>query len=277
MSYVYREPIMTTDANEITAPITRPFPNIWIGILWVIAFFGIQIVVTVIGAIVYGIAGGQMPDLEQGSDTLGFLRAFAVPLMWGIAASGLVTLIALYFYLWDELRSAVFHKVSAKSLVSRSGAIGLHNWSKLPLANTVIISGAVLFAVYLFNYLYGTYVIPDIDSQQQTTELINAVPKTPLNWALLFLAIAILPGITEELVFRGLLQNSIAHYMKPAYAIALSSGVFAAVHFQPAAFPALMSLGAAFGYIYHRTGSLRINILLHAFNNGLALILNQMG
>jgi uncharacterized protein len=62
----------------------------------------------------------------------------------------------------------------------------------------------------------------------------------------------------------------------PAWAaIALSAFVFAAVHMQPLAMPALMALGAAFGYIYHKTGSLRLTIILHMINNILALALTQ--
>jgi uncharacterized protein len=47
------------------------------------------------------------------------------------------------------------------------------------------------------------------------------------------------------------------------------------VHLQPYAIPGLMSLSIAFGYLYHRTGSLRTNIILHMANNAFALILTQ--
>ncbi len=274
---------MTIETATQTAPILRPFPSIWAGLLWLIAFFAIQFVVTIIAVAIYGMQGGQMPDLAQSSKTVGFLRTLAVPLMWGIAGSGVVTLFGLWLYLRRNISAGASPITGAVEDIefhsknkSRAAMIGLGHWSKLPLANTIVLAGAVLIAAYAFNFLYGTYIIPDIDSQIETTELIKAVPKNPLNWVLLFMAISILPGITEELVFRGLLQNSLAHLMPAGFAIALSSGIFAAVHMQLAAFPALMCLGAAYGYIYHKTGSLRINILLHALNNGAALLLSQV-
>jgi membrane protease YdiL (CAAX protease family) len=39
------------------------------------------------------------------------------------------------------------------------------------------------------------------------------------------------------------------------------------------AFPALMAMGAVFGILYHKTGSLRVNIVAHMINNGAALLL----
>jgi membrane protease YdiL (CAAX protease family) len=36
-----------------------------------------------------------------------------------------------------------------------------------------------------------------------------------------------------------------------------------------------MSLSIAFGYLYHRTRSLRTNIILHMANNAFALVMTQ--
>jgi membrane protease YdiL (CAAX protease family) len=270
---------MTTETVNTATAAQRRFPSVWTGLIWLVAFFGVQILVTIPVVITYGIVTGKMDDIASGTDTIGFLREFAVPFMWAIAASGAVTLMALWYYLVIspiKYTAPITGANNTAAPQSRADIIGLNTWGKLAFGNAAVICGAVLIAAYVFNFLYSTYVIPDINSQETTTILINSVPKTPLNWVLLFAAISILPGITEELVFRGLLQNSFAHHMNAGYAIALSSGIFAAVHLQPAAFPALMSLGAAFGYIYHKTGSMRINILLHAFNNGAALLLNQV-
>jgi len=58
--------------------------------------------------------------------------------------------------------------------------------------------------------------------------------------------------------------------------ILLSSFLFAVVHMQLYAIPGLMSLSIAFGYLYHRTGSLRTNIILHMANNAFALVVSQI-
>jgi membrane protease YdiL (CAAX protease family) len=82
--------------------------------------------------------------------------------------------------------------------------------------------------------------------------------------------------VVEELLFRGFLQNALAKYVPIWGAIFLSSFLFALVHGQPYAIPGLMSLSIAFGYLYHRTGSLRTNIILHMANNVFALLVSQV-
>ncbi len=79
--------------------------------------------------------------------------------------------------------------------------------------------------------------------------------------------------LTEELLFRGLLQKSLANRMPQYAAILIAAAIFGAIHLDFYAFPALFVMGAVFGYLYYRTGSLRVNILLHMLNNGAALAL----
>jgi membrane protease YdiL (CAAX protease family) len=89
--------------------------------------------------------------------------------------------------------------------------------------------------------------------------------------------IAIVAPVLEEILFRGYLQSALMHRMKPWLAILLASSLFGIVHMQPLAFPVLTVLGAVFGYLYYKTGSLKVNILLHVLNNGVAYILMATG
>jgi membrane protease YdiL (CAAX protease family) len=112
--------------------------------------------------------------------------------------------------------------------------------------------------------------------QEEMAKILASIPRTPLNIAAIFFAIAIAAPIVEELLFRGMLQNAIAKYVPFWAAILLSSFLFAVVHMQLYAIPGLMSLSIAFGYLYHRTGSLRTNIILHMANNAFALAVSQI-
>jgi hypothetical protein len=49
--------------------------------------------------------------------------------------------------------------------------------------------------------------------------------------------------------------------------------VFAALHFDPVRFPAVLLLGVAFGWLTWRTGSIWPSALAHAVNNGAAVAL----
>nr|WP_246156203.1 CPBP family intramembrane glutamic endopeptidase [Sphingorhabdus profundilacus] len=105
--------------------------------------------------------------------------------------------------------------------------------------------------------------------------MLASIPRTPVNIIAGFFAFAIAAPLVEELLFRGFLQNALTRFVPVWAAILLSSFAFALVHLQPYAIPGLMSLSIAFGYLYHRTGSLRTNILLHILNNTAALLLTQ--
>jgi hypothetical protein len=49
--------------------------------------------------------------------------------------------------------------------------------------------------------------------------------------------------------------------------------VFAALHFDPVRFPAVLLLGVAFGWLTWRTGSIWPSAVAHAVNNGAAVLL----
>jgi uncharacterized protein len=157
----------------------------------------------------------------------------------------------------------------------RAQRLGLTHFGHLSLSGTLGLAIIVVAAAFAFNMIYASYMIPGIGMQDEMMKLLASIPRTSVNILIGFLGIAVLAPVVEELLFRGLLQNALAHKMPIWAAITLSAFLFSLVHLQPYAIPALMSLGMAFGYLYHRTGSLRTNILLHMANNSAALILTQ--
>ena len=101
------------------------------------------------------------------------------------------------------------------------------------------------------------------------------------EFILAFVVIAILPGIGEELVFRGLLQPELHRATKNIHlAIWISAIMFSAIHMQFFGFLPRVLLGALFGYLYYWSGDLRISMFAHFINNGfpvLMMYLNQLG
>lgn len=88
------------------------------------------------------------------------------------------------------------------------------------------------------------------------------------------LVIGIVPGIGEELVFRGIIQKEFQSYLKNPYiAIIISSIIFSALHLQFEGFLPRFILGMVLGLLYYWTGNLWVNIAVHAFNNGLQVLL----
>jgi uncharacterized protein len=157
----------------------------------------------------------------------------------------------------------------------RAAALGLHDFGDIPLHKASGLAILLVAAAMAFNFVYATYVIPGVDMQADMAKILAGIERTPLNMAAMFFAIAIAAPVVEELLFRGFLQNALAKYVPIWGAIFLSSFLFALVHLQPYAILGLMSLSIAFGYLYHCTGSLRTNIILHMANNVFALAVTQ--
>lgn len=94
------------------------------------------------------------------------------------------------------------------------------------------------------------------------------------QFALAFFVIAIIPGIGEELVFRGFLQNYLHKSSRNIHiAIWVSAFLFSAMHMQFFGLVPRMMLGALFGYLYFWSGNLIIPIVAHIVNNGFTLIM----
>ena len=112
------------------------------------------------------------------------------------------------------------------------------------------------------------------------------------------LLMAVLPALSEEITFRGVLQrllspknsslNSQLSYTSSAsdrsskgeirtlnshLSIWLTAIIFSAIHMQFYGFVPRMLMGALFGYMLVWTGSLWVPMLMHFVNNGMAVLL----
>ena len=92
------------------------------------------------------------------------------------------------------------------------------------------------------------------------------------QFILAFMVIAVIAGIGEELIFRGLIMRKLLlgtnnHHV----AIWVAAFIFAAIHFQFYGILPRMMLGVLFGYFYFWTGNIWVPISAHIFNNGLAI------
>lgn len=93
---------------------------------------------------------------------------------------------------------------------------------------------------------------------------------TALTRAVVSVVAALVAPFCEEVAFRGFLQRTALRGLRPAAAIALSSVLFGTRHLDPVRFPAVVALGALFGWLAWRGGSLWPAVAAHAANNVLA-------
>src|SRR5205823_4543470 len=83
---------------------------------------------------------------------------------------------------------------------------------------------------------------------------------------------AIAPAISEEFLFRGLVQRSFERKLRPVAAIALAGTIFGTMHFQPVNLIPLAGLGIFFGYVAWSMGSIYPTIFGHFIFNALTIV-----
>lgn len=82
--------------------------------------------------------------------------------------------------------------------------------------------------------------------------------------------IAVLPGIFEEVCFRGGLQNILTRWLKgPWTAIVLTAFIFSIIHMSYYGFLVRFALGIILGLVFYYSGSLWLSILFHFLYNGI--------
>ncbi|MFZ2906191.1 MAG: CPBP family intramembrane glutamic endopeptidase [Cyclobacteriaceae bacterium] len=118
---------------------------------------------------------------------------------------------------------------------------------------------------------FGTWAREQEDQLMEMTKVLTSFHSTP-EFILGLLVIAVLPGIGEELIFRGFIQNELFRSSKNIHlSIWASAILFSAIHMQFFGFVPRVLLGALFGYLYYWSGNLMIPMIAHFFHNGFTL------
>jgi len=94
----------------------------------------------------------------------------------------------------------------------------------------------------------------------------------PWDFLILVVLLGVIPGVCEELLFRGFVQSGLVREFESApKAVVVTSLVFAAFHFNPWLFPMLAVIGLYLGFLAQRTRSLLPGMMAHALNNVLSI------
>eukprot|EP01132_Coremiostelium_polycephalum_P011462 gene11462-14044_t len=110
--------------------------------------------------------------------------------------------------------------------------------------------------------------------EDQAMKMTILLLKVNSVWSFLLnlLMIALLPAVSEELMFRGGVQRSFSRMFNNHHiAIWATAFIFSAIHMQFFGFVPRLLLGAVFGYLYHWSGSLWYAMLGHFLNNAYAV------
>lgn len=175
--------------------------------------------------------------------------------------------------------------VSAKSRMNslfekgyklNSSNFGKNKWWEAALA-TVLLSAGTIMSADLPNYLNYkvTMAIPGMEQLYNLfSETMRNMTQGPI-WSS-FLVTAIFAPVFEEWLCRGMVLRGLLTRMKPSWAIIVSALFFALIHFNPWQALNAFIIGVVMGYVYYKTGSLALTMLIHFVNNGLAVVLSNI-
>ena len=149
--------------------------------------------------------------------------------------------------------------------------------------------GALLAVAVVIGVLAAGMILEAVnqhlpDTKGSIMEMMEEMMEGPL-WANL-LTMCIMAPILEEWMCRGVILRGLLNYehkfpategerqrgMSPALAIVISAIFFAAIHGNVWQGVTAFAIGCLFGYVYYKTGSLKLTILMHCANNTFAVL-----
>ena len=142
---------------------------------------------------------------------------------------------------------------------------------------TVVMTFASMFVFDLANYwnMQLTNQSPILSQFYDTMmELMKELTGGPF-WSS-FLVVAIFAPIFEEWLCRGMVLRGLLTKMKPVWAIVISALFFAVIHANPWQALNAFLIGLLMGYVYYKTGSLILTMIIHFVNNGTAVVLSNI-
>ena len=143
---------------------------------------------------------------------------------------------------------------------------------KLPERRSVFKILSILFigiSVILTMAYLNSILFPA--SSQTNEALFDTDLKTPYRIVLMFLSTAVIPAFIEELMFRGMVYANLRPYGK-GVAIMISALLFGFMHQNAGQLLYATAAGIVLAVVYEMTGSFWCCVLLHFFNNFLAII-----
>lgn len=162
-------------------------------------------------------------------------------------------------------RTVRHHQISWSSL-------GVHGSSLQWLLAVPVLFVLQMSAAAAVNLLLVAPFVGGEFENPQIEALSGGNPLTFVDFVLLFILVAVLAPIAEELFFRGMLYPLLRKRFSLWPAIMIDSIVFAVVHFLLVLVPALFVIGLFLTWLRAQSQSVLPSIFLHMLQNGLAIV-----
>ncbi len=217
--------------------------NIWMAVDLTVSYFATQILASILmmfGVLIWRVSIGVRLE--------GFADGFASSSPM-VTSAWLLGMVLMVVYLW--LRGYMKKEDAVAPASARNIAYTL-------------LAGVGL--IYLEDWFIYTFDV--VDNLEQNFEFLLS------SWTGI-LTVSLFGPIFEEILFRGVITKALLKQCRPAWAIFFSALIFGVVHMNPVQIVGAGATGALFAYAYYVTGSLWPGIILHIFNNSLAVWLGK--
>lgn len=113
----------------------------------------------------------------------------------------------------------------------------------------------------------------DLESQAESLTKVFLMYNSIGDIILNFFIIGLLAAVSEEMLFRGVLQKLfIDHSKNILFSILITAFIFSAFHLQFYGLIPRFVLGVLLGYAYYLSGSIWVPIIMHFINNSVAVL-----
>jgi membrane protease YdiL (CAAX protease family) len=178
-----------------------------------------------------------------------------------IATELTLILLLAFFFGWSRSSSEDVLLLNATSL----GTILASLFAAIGAA--LLVAELDVYVSELFSSLHSSLPV----GQQRYVIGIQLVDNVS-DGLIVFATLVLAPAVCEEVFFRGFVFTALAARHGAAAAILGTAFLFAAIHFNPWQFPALVLLGIFLGVLVYVTHSIYPAIVAHMVTNGLSVL-----
>lgn len=268
-------PLVTRPEPEAVPAPSRPRPGLFEAVLWCGVFVATQLLGAIVAvAVVFGAYTFAAPEPAKFADEQlgGFTKSFdlkaegerpPVPfeigqaIAWGMLAAQFVSLGLILVVLPRRIGPDWKRQIGVRK------PHPLHLFLVLLLVPGFMLGADFIQTLFLW--------LTDVKPPPAIKALNSVFGLFP--WSLTVLAVAVGPGVVEELWCRGFLGRGLSARYGLPLGVLFTSALFSAMHMDPSQLVVIACMGAYLHFVYLASRSIWVPILLHATNNGLAIFL----
>jgi len=183
---------------------------------------------------------------------------------------------AIVLFVVTPLLYMKLYKIAGKELLGVDNALNVKGITISIIA--IITAFPIVSLIYEWNMgwnipgEFGAWATAQEEQLKVLTEFLLQMDSFS-DFLITFLVVAVIAGVGEELLFRGLIQTHLGFAIKnPHIVIWLTAIIFGVFHLQFYGVVPRILLGAIMGYLFYWSGSIKYSMLAHVTNNGFQVI-----